>query len=103
MATCGWGRGPWSSAGYGLGCVITPPVGALALSGVAPSVVVGDIITPSVGALALAGVAPIVLDGVIISPPVGALALEGHAPTIDNPNWVIIDTTQVPNWVPVVT
>ena len=55
------------------------------------------------GALTLTGVAPIVLDGVIISPPVGALVLEGHAPTIDNPNWVIIDTTQVPNWVPIAT
>jgi hypothetical protein len=37
MATSGWGRGTWSSAGFGEGIVIDPIVGEVALSGSAPS------------------------------------------------------------------
>ena len=138
----GWGRGTWSSAGYGLGTVVVPPsgelrvsdgwglggwnqglwgvgvntspivingtiitptVGALVLAGVAPLVISGIPITPGVGALVLAGVTPVIVNGVAIAPSVGALTLVGKAPTLSDPNWVIIDTTQVPDWVPIVT
>lgn len=75
MTTRGWGRNTWSSGPWGEGDVITTPVGALVLSGVAPSVVVNDIITPGVGALALAGAAPLAIEGDIALPGVGALSL----------------------------
>jgi len=51
----------------------------------------------------LSGIAPTVLDGIVREPGTGALTLEGFAPIINNPNWVIIDTTQVPNWTEIVT
>jgi hypothetical protein len=44
-----------------------------------------------------------VVGGTLITPTRGELFTEGHAPTLNNPNWVIIDTTQNPNWVKIVT
>jgi hypothetical protein len=60
MAT-GWGRNTWSSGPWGEGDVITLVTGAATLSGVAPSLVRSTVITPSVGALALQGYVPTVL------------------------------------------
>jgi len=61
---------------------IIPAVGALALAGVAPSVVSGTIKTPTVGVLALSGVAPSPVRGTILTPTVGSLAAAGVAPSL---------------------
>lgn len=66
------------------GTTITPPVGALAFSGAAPSVIREDTIAPTVGALAISGSVPTVDSGagVQITPTVGALVLSGIAPVV---------------------
>jgi hypothetical protein len=58
MATSGWGRGTWSSAGFGEGIVIDPIVGEVALSGSAPSLERTFNVVTDTGVLALSGIAP---------------------------------------------
>lgn len=66
----------------GSGATVTPGVGALALVGLAPSVVVDRIAQPSAGTLVLAGLAPSVTVNRIAQPDAGALVLAGLAPTV---------------------
>lgn len=68
---------------------VTPDVGALTLTGLAPTVVAtsNTAVTAGVGALALTGFAPsvAVTANLALTPGVGALALTGFAPTIQTP------------------
>ena len=61
------------------------------------------LLSTRITSLALQGYAPTELIGEVRRPASGALTLAGYAPTINSPNWVIIDTTQVPNWTEIVT
>lgn len=120
MATSGWGRGPWSSAEWGDGVVIELITGSVAITGVAPSIVQGNVITPSVGTLNLTGVAPyldrdivstvgsititgitpqiVVHNNIFKEPSTGTISLIGGTATISNPNWNTINTSQTPSW-----
>ena len=82
---------------------ITPPVGALALAGVAPAVIIPELRTPTVGTLSMAGIAPLIqLSGGAfqpgafqadafqvdategeITPSLGAMVLSGMAGRMD--------------------
>lgn len=66
------------------GAVQQPSVGALALSGIAPTVTGSAGITrqPNAGALVIAGAAPTLIRGSVLTPVAGALVLAGLAPTI---------------------
>lgn len=59
-----------------------PVVGALALTGAAPTVFIPTAITPTVGALTLSGVVPGVFSGQTIVTATGALTLAGLAPNV---------------------
>lgn len=61
---------------------IATNVGALTLTGQAPSVVVGTVLTPAVGSLTITGLAPSVVIGTVVTPGVGALTLTGVAPSL---------------------
>jgi hypothetical protein len=78
-------------------------VGAVTITGITAVRTEGAVIRPSAGAVALQGYAPTKLIGIVKKPATGALNLEGHTPTINNPNWVIINTSQTPNWTSIVT
>ena len=102
MATSGWGRGTWGSAGFGEGIVIDSVVGSVAVTGEAPYLDRG--IVPSVGAVTLAGSTPdlvketvtvpsgtiletgsvpsIVISGNVVTPSVGTLSLVGAVPSV---------------------
>ena len=64
---------------------ITPPVGAIALTGAAPAAQVNSSITPPVGTLTETGVAPTVVatNATEITPPPGALTAAGVASSLD--------------------
>ena len=85
------------------GTRITPSVGALTLAGIAPDVTDGLVVRPDSGALSLLGHAPSEVIGLVRQPASGAISLTGHAPIVNSPNWVIIDTTQTPEWEEIVT
>jgi hypothetical protein len=81
---------------------IVTPTGGTTVLGSAPSVVVaGKIFVPATGSLSIVGSAPSVPISRVITPPTRALVLLGSAPTLQNPNWVIIDDSQTPNWQPI--
>jgi hypothetical protein len=61
---------------------ITPPVGAVTASGVAPGRVEARFITPAVGTLTTTGVAASVSSGILIQPATGTLAVSGAASSI---------------------
>lgn len=61
---------------------VAPGVGALTLSGSAPTILTPRKATPGVGALTLAGAAPSVLLPELTIPGVGTLQLTGFSPTI---------------------
>ena len=80
MATSGWGRGTFGSAGFGEGIVIDPIVGEVALSGSAPSLERTFFVIPDAGTLALLGATPNLLSGTVIEPSVGTVSVQGLAP-----------------------
>ena len=100
------------------GDLAAPTVGALALAGVAPTItnkldIVPDVgsvninglvpdvypkkITTLIGTLALSSSAPIVTN-VVSRLVTGSATIQGVAPIISDPNWIIIDTDQTPDW-----
>jgi hypothetical protein len=64
---------------------VTPGVGALDLTGFAPTVQTPTQVTPGTGALDLTGFAPTVQTPVTVTPGVGTLDLTGFAPTVQTP------------------
>lgn len=58
-----------------------PGVGALTLTGYAPTFTRGLYVRPGVGALTLTGYAPSIRRGLVFTPSTGALTLTGFAPT----------------------
>ena len=82
VQTAGWDRGTWSSGPWGQGLASNGAVGAVAISGAAPSLVTGDFAQPTVGALTLAGVAPTITNKLDIVPLVGAVSLAGLVPEL---------------------
>lgn len=62
---------------------ITPPAGALTLTGYPPEVQAPVALTPDAAALTLTGFAPAVVQSTVVTPPAGALALTGHTPSLD--------------------
>ena len=79
--------------------VITPSVGSLSLAGIASSTLQGLVVQPAVGTLTIVGISPAIAQSMILTPPTGILTLVGKTVTIVNPNWIIINNTQTPNWV----
>lgn len=63
---------------------VEPGVGALTMSGLAPTVVASDHIsvTPDVGALSVTGIEPTALVDTLVTPGVGALDVTGLEPTV---------------------
>jgi hypothetical protein len=82
MATSGWGRGTWGSAGFGEGIVIDPIVGEVALLGFAPSLERTFNVIVDAGTLALLGAAPDLLSGTVVEPSVGTVSVQGLAPDL---------------------
>lgn len=68
------------------GTTISPDVGALTITGHAPSIVqtANQIIAPSTGALTITGQAPTIArtENQTVAPSAGALSITGHAPTV---------------------
>ena len=100
------------------GDIAAPIVGAAVLAGIAPTItnrlervpdtlavsiggLVPDVyprkITTLIGTVALSSTAPIVTNFVskLVT---GSVNMQGVAPIISDPNWIVIDTTQVPDW-----
>jgi hypothetical protein len=81
-------RLPWvaEAAGGSTDTPINPGVGALALTGYAPTLAqtANQALTPGVGSIGVTGYAPTITQGVTtdIAPGVGTLALTGYAPTL---------------------
>jgi hypothetical protein len=69
---------------------VAPQVGALTLTGYAPTLVqtANQAVNPETGALVLTGYAPLVSGSALqnITPDVGALTITGYAPTIEQTN-----------------
>jgi hypothetical protein len=65
--------------------VVTPDVGVLTLTGIAPTVLTPVVVTPDIGSLVLTGLAPTVLTPVVVTPGAAALVLTGIAPTVLTP------------------
>jgi hypothetical protein len=73
---------PVGPAAAASGTTITPSVGSLTTTGVAPTLVQGTVRTGLVGALVAAGVAAVIVRGTVTPPSVGSLALGGVAPAL---------------------
>jgi hypothetical protein len=56
---------------------------------------------PGTGSASFVGSVPGTATSKVITPPTRAVAIVGFSPTLQNPNWVIIDDSQTPNWQPV--
>ena len=70
----------WAPAGAGLSA--NPGLGALTLTGYAPTAIVPERISSGLGALTLTGIAPTVTQQLKVSSGLGALSLTGLAPTV---------------------
>jgi hypothetical protein len=64
------------------GSSIAPSAGGLALTGIAPSALLGIARVPAIGALTLTGAAPLVTQQISRSPTAGSLSLSGIVPSI---------------------
>lgn len=60
---------------------VTPTTGSLAITGYAPTVVIGTRLTPTTGSLTLTGYVPTVRTNTILTPTVASLSLTTFAPT----------------------
>jgi hypothetical protein len=69
--------------------LVLPGVGALTATGLAPTVTAPALVFPGVGALTATGLAPTVTAPALVLPGVGVLTLEGAAPTVTAPVLVI--------------
>lgn len=67
---------------------VTPGVASLVLNGLAPTVVLPKLVTPGTSSLTLTGLPPVVgsADNKVVTPGVGSLVLTGLAPTVIAPN-----------------
>lgn len=68
-STAQWGKAQWGEAQWGqidvvVVSTITPPAGALVLTGATPQIIAPVLLTPGAGTLVFTGVAPRVIDGV---------------------------------------
>ena len=100
------------------GDLAAPTVGAVVLAGIAPTItnrlertpasgvvningLIPDVyprnITTLVGAIAIGSVPPVATNFVskLVT---GSVTMQGVAPIISDPNWIIIDTDQTPDW-----
>jgi len=71
-----------SAVAASAGVTIEVPVGALSLTGYAPTVVAPAVVSVPAGSLALTGYAPTVSTPRTVAVPAGSLELIGHAPTV---------------------
>jgi hypothetical protein len=69
----------------GSGVTVEPGVGALTLTGFAPTIGTPVTVSPGTGALVFTGFAPVISSGPTITPGTGELVLTGFAPTIGLP------------------
>jgi len=83
-----WGALAVELDASGSGTTVTPGVGALTLTGFAPTVLTPQKVLPGVGQLTLTGFAPTVLTPRLVQPGVGQLTLTGFAPTVLTPRLV---------------
>ena len=92
----------------GTSVTVTPGVGVLTATGLAPTVMAPALVLPGVGVLTLEGAAPTVTAPVLVIPGVGVLVLEGLVPTVISGGTSITVTPGVgiltlEGWVPVVS
>lgn len=71
-----------SGAAAALGLAVGMTLGALGLTGEAPSALSGSSLSPDTGALAISGAAPALVEDVGRAPSQAALALDGQAPSV---------------------
>ena len=71
-------------------------VGSININGLVPDVYPRNI-TTLIGTLALSSEAPVITN-VVSRLVTGSATIQGVAPIISDPNWIIIDTDQTPDW-----
>lgn len=72
------------------GLTINVPTASLSLAGQAPTVVNPQSVTVPAGSLSLSGLTPTILTPVLTDVPVGTLSLAGLAPTVINPQGMVV-------------
>lgn len=61
---------------------LTPAIGLVTISGLAPSVQIGYALAPAIGSLTLTGLQPAVTTQALVSPDIGLLTFSGLAPSV---------------------
>jgi hypothetical protein len=81
--------------------VVAPGSAALTLVGAAPNRTTGRVAFPGSGSLTIATGTPQVFQTTVITPGTANLVIVTFAPRRNSPNWVVINDTQDPNWIPI--